>query len=82
MTNAPELLAVEQIDRDAAADVVRYGAPGLGNGNTIIAAEIKGKLHDNYAVVQAFARHRLEAHASTAAEDAAQVLMAAARREP
>jgi hypothetical protein len=52
---------VEQTDRDAAAQLVRLGCPGLSNGNKVVASEIKGGLHDNYLVVQTFARHRAEA---------------------
>ncbi len=56
-----EALPVEitQVDRDAAAKITRAGAPGLGNGNKVMAGEIKGGLHDTYTLVQAFARHRL-----------------------
>ena len=59
---------IAQADRNAASALVASGAPGLGNGNKVIAAEIKGKLHDDYLVVQAFARHRI---ASSPAGDAA-----------
>jgi hypothetical protein len=52
---------VIQDDRDAASEIVRWGAPGLSNGNATAADEIKGGLHDNYAIVKAFARHRLAA---------------------
>lgn len=51
---------VEQCDRDAAADLARSGAPGLGNGNRVVASEIKGGLHDDYHLVQALAKHRHE----------------------
>jgi hypothetical protein len=58
-------------DRQAAAALVRTGAPGLGNGNgnKAIASEIVGKLHDDYAVVQAFARHRATHQASRIADE-------------
>lgn len=62
--------AVEQVDRDAAAAIVRKGNPGVGNGNKVIASEIKGKLHDDYAIVQAFARHRLTHQPDRAAVEA------------
>lgn len=52
-------VTVEQCDRDVAAAIVRKGNPGVGDGNKVIGNEIKGKLHDDYAIVQAFARHRL-----------------------
>ena len=57
------MATVIQADRLVASEIVRYGAPGVGNGNTIIASEIKGGLHDNYAIVQEVASHR---EASTA----------------
>lgn len=65
---------VTQMDRDAAAEIVRIGAPGLGNGNKVIAGEIKGGLHDAYAVVQTFARHRLSTPSSTLTPDAEAVV--------
>jgi len=54
-------VTVIQDDREAAAEIVRCGAPGTGNGNTVIANEIKGGLHDSYHIVQIIARHR-QAH--------------------
>jgi hypothetical protein len=64
-----ERCPVTDEDRQAAAALVRTGAPGLGNGNKVIASEIVGKLHDDYAIVQAFARHRAMHQASPIAEE-------------
>lgn len=58
------MVEVIQADRDAAALVACAGSPGLGNGNKAIGDEIKGGLHDGYLLIQAFARHRIEAIAS------------------
>jgi hypothetical protein len=60
---------VTQADRDAAAFLVKCGAPGLGNGNKVMASEIVGKLHDNYEVAQAFARHRIASARITGDKD-------------
>lgn len=51
--------AVIQLDRINAAKIVRIGFPGGGNGNKVIADEIVDGMHDQYEVVQAFARHRI-----------------------
>ena len=41
-----------------AAEIVRRGAPGVGNGNSVISDEIKGGMHDEYAIAQAIAQYR------------------------
>jgi hypothetical protein len=49
------MIEVSQSARKTASEIVRRGAPGLGNGNKVIAGEIKYGLHDDYFIVQAIA---------------------------
>jgi hypothetical protein len=51
---APMPEPVSKEAREAAAAIVESGCPGLGNGNKVVADEIRGGLHDDYAIVQAF----------------------------
>lgn len=66
---------VTQADRIIAAEIVRYGAPGVGNGNKVISDEIRGGLHDGYMIVQAIASLREQSTAQLEA-DRADLLLA------